>query len=117
MDLPGPFAARVGPYEFPGRLGRREQADGLGELFSSCDVLAMPTVPIVAPPRDDFAAHLMTLSRNAIPWSFVGFPALSLPCGEVGGLPVGLQLVAAPYREDLLVALGSALEGALWAVS
>jgi aspartyl-tRNA(Asn)/glutamyl-tRNA(Gln) amidotransferase subunit A len=92
-------------------------ADGLGELFSSCDVLAMPTVPIVAPPRDDFAAHLMTLSRNAIPWSFVGFPALSLPCGEVGGLPVGLQLVAAPYREDLLVALGSALEGALWAVS
>jgi Asp-tRNA(Asn)/Glu-tRNA(Gln) amidotransferase A subunit family amidase len=55
----------------------------------------------------------MTLSRNAIPWSFVGFPAISLPCGRVDGLPVGLQLVAAPYREDLLISLGRALEVAL----
>ena len=82
-------------------------------MFDSCDLLAMPTVPIVAPPVDDFAAHLMTLARNAIPWSFVGFPALSLPCGRSEGLPVGLQLVAAPYREDLLIRLGSALERAL----
>jgi aspartyl-tRNA(Asn)/glutamyl-tRNA(Gln) amidotransferase subunit A len=88
-------------------------AEGLVGLFRHCDVLAMPTVPVVAPPRDDFAAHLMTLSRNAIPWSFVGFPAISLPCGRVDGLPVGLQLVAAPYREDLLISLGRALEVAL----
>jgi aspartyl-tRNA(Asn)/glutamyl-tRNA(Gln) amidotransferase subunit A len=85
----------------------------LGEVFDTCDVLAMPTVPLVAPPVDDFAAHLMTLSRNAIPWSFVGFPAISLPCGWSEGLPVGLQLVAAPYREDHLVALGTALEQSL----
>jgi Asp-tRNA(Asn)/Glu-tRNA(Gln) amidotransferase A subunit family amidase len=52
----------------------------------------------------------MLLSRNAIPWSFVGFPVLSVPCGRVDGLPVGLQLVAAPDREDLLVAVGKAVE-------
>jgi Asp-tRNA(Asn)/Glu-tRNA(Gln) amidotransferase A subunit family amidase len=55
----------------------------------------------------------MVLARNAIPWSLVGFPALSLPCGTAGGLPVGLQLVAPPGREDLLVAVGKAAEAAV----
>ena len=73
----------------------------------------MPTAPIVAPPVDDFARHLLLLSRNAIPWSLIGFPAASIPCGRPGGLPVGVQLVAPPWREDLLVAAGSALEEAL----
>jgi len=58
----------------------------------------------------DFARHLMLLSRNAIPWSLTGFPALSVPCGWSEGLPVGLQLVAAPWREDLIVAVGCAVE-------
>ena len=79
-------------------------------IFADFDVLAMPTVPAIAPPVDDFARHLMLLSRNAIPWSFTGFPAVSVPCGWSEGLPVGLQLVAAPWREDLIVAAGCAVE-------
>jgi aspartyl-tRNA(Asn)/glutamyl-tRNA(Gln) amidotransferase subunit A len=98
-------------------LGAQRARLALGEdllsVFDACDVLAMPTVPLVAPRVDDFAAHLMTLARNAIPWSFVGFPALSMPCGTSEGLPVGLQLVAPPYREDRLVALGTALAAVL----
>ncbi len=92
---------------------RAALAEDLLGCFATVDVLAMPTVPIVAPPAADFARHLMLLARNAIPWSFVGFPALSVPCGSVDGLPVGLQLVAPPHREDLLVAAGLALEQAL----
>ncbi len=79
-------------------------------VFEACDVLAMPTVPVVAPRAEDFAAYLMSLARNAIPWSLVGFPAISVPCGLTEGLPVGLQLVAPPGREDLLVAVGRAVE-------
>ena len=90
---------------------RAELADSLLELFGDVDVLAMPTAPVVAPMADDFARHLLLLSRNAIPWSLTGFPAVSVPCGFSAGLPVGLQLVARPWREDLLVALGGALEG------
>lgn len=90
---------------------RAELADGFLQTFADFDVLAMPTVPAVAPPRADFARHLVVLARNAIPWSFTGFPALSVPCGWADCLPVGLQLVAAPWREDLLVAVGSAVEG------
>ena len=91
---------------------RGELARTFLALFDAVDVLAMPTAPIVAPPVEDFAEHLTLLSRNAIPWSLVGFPAVSVPCGRPGQLPVGLQLVARPGREDLLVAVGSALEAA-----
>ena len=89
---------------------RGELATGLLGVFDDCDVLAMPTVPVVAPLAEDFASYLMVLARNAIPWSLVGFPAVSIPCGWSDGLPVGLQLVAPPGREDLLVAVARAVE-------
>lgn len=92
---------------------RAELAESLLAVFDGVDLLAMPTAPIVAPPVDDFARHLLLLSRNAIPWSLVGFPAVSVPCASPGSLPVGIQLVAPPWREDLLVAAGAALEEAL----
>ena len=76
-------------------------------------MLALPSSLVVAPPAADFARYLTVLSRNAIPWSLVGFPALSVPCGEVDGLPVGLQLVAAPGGEERLIAVGTAVENAL----
>ena len=71
----------------------------------------MPTTLVTAPPIDDFAQYLMVLSRNAIPWSLIGFPAISIPCGtDRGGLPIGLQLVAPPHREADLVAVARAYE-------
>lgn len=48
-------------------------------VFDECDVLAMPTVPVVAPPAEDFASYLMVLARNAIPWSRSA--SRSVPCG------------------------------------
>jgi aspartyl-tRNA(Asn)/glutamyl-tRNA(Gln) amidotransferase subunit A len=89
---------------------RGELAHRLLGAFDQHDVLVMPTAPVVAPLVDEFADYLMLLSRNAIPWSFVGFPAISVPAGWVEGLPVGLQIVAPPDREDLLVAVGKAVE-------
>jgi aspartyl-tRNA(Asn)/glutamyl-tRNA(Gln) amidotransferase subunit A len=86
--------------------------DRLLRLFDDHDLLVMPTSPASRHPRDVFARFLMVLARNAIPWSFVGFPAVSVPCGTAEGLPVGLQLVAAPDREELLVAAARAVERA-----
>ena len=41
----------------------------------------------------------------------LGFPALSMPCGNSAqGLPIGLQLIGRPFEERLLLALGEALE-------
>jgi len=92
---------------------RTKLVTDLSAAFDHVDLLAMPTSPVVAPPRDEFAEFLMLLARNAIPWSLVGFPAISVPVGAVDSLPVGLQLVAPPDREDLLVAAARAIERAV----
>ena len=92
------------------RAALRDQLVG---CFAEHDLLAMPTVPIVAPRVEDFAAYLMLLARNAIPWSLVGFPAISVPAGTVDGLPVGMQFVAPPGREADLVRVARAFEAAV----
>ncbi|HEY8199724.1 MAG TPA: amidase, partial [Actinomycetota bacterium] len=92
---------------------RADLQDAFAAVFEDHDVLAMPTTPCVAPPSKDFARYLLALSRNTSPWSLTGFPALTVPCGTTGGLPFGLQLVAPPWHEGRLIALGAALEGAL----
>jgi aspartyl-tRNA(Asn)/glutamyl-tRNA(Gln) amidotransferase subunit A len=81
------------------------------ELFTRVDVLALPTSLVLAPPVADADRFLLVLSRNCIPWSFIGFPAISVPCGRsADGLPIGLQLVAAPFRDGSLIAVASAVE-------
>ena len=50
--------------------------------------------------------------RLTYPWNLTGFPALSIPCGyDKKGLPVGLQLAAAPFKEADLFRLAYAYEG------
>jgi aspartyl-tRNA(Asn)/glutamyl-tRNA(Gln) amidotransferase subunit A len=86
-------------------------ADRFGALFAEHDILVMPTTPVTAPPSDAFADYLMVLSRNAIPWSLVGFPAVSIPCGRSStGLPMGVQLVGPPGADAFLVAAGRVVE-------
>jgi amidase len=41
---------------------------------------------------------------------FMGLPGLTVSTGMVGQTPVGVQLVAARYREDILLAAGEAIE-------
>jgi aspartyl-tRNA(Asn)/glutamyl-tRNA(Gln) amidotransferase subunit A len=92
---------------------RAELRARFASCFDAHDVLAMPTVPVVAPPVDDFARYLMLLARNAIPWSLVGFPAISVPVGGSDGLPVGIQLIAPPGGEARLVEVGRIVEGSV----
>jgi aspartyl-tRNA(Asn)/glutamyl-tRNA(Gln) amidotransferase subunit A len=108
------FAASVSAVDYLD--AQRLRADlrlRLLTAFESSDILAMPTVPVVAPRVENFARFLMLLARNAIPWSLVGFPAVSIPVGTSDGLPVGLQLVAPPGGEMTLVRVARAVEGML----
>ena len=48
-----------------------------------------------------------------LPFSFVGVPALSMPCGfSSGGLPIGMQLVSDELQESLLLRIADAYERA-----
>lgn len=88
-------------------------------LFRGIDCLFTPATPIAAPRIGQTEIELdgtkhdtrMLTTRFVRGFNVLGFPALAMPCGETGeGLPIGLQLVARPFEENLLLALGEALE-------
>ncbi|WP_327582483.1 amidase [Nonomuraea sp. NBC_00507] len=93
----------------------------VGALFDRHDVLALPTVPITAPPlglRETEidgrpAAVRAALLALTSPWNVLGLPALTIPAGTVDGLPVGLQLVCPLGREPVLFEAARAIRSAL----
>ncbi|MFF0519684.1 amidase [Actinomadura nitritigenes] len=99
-------------YVRASRERARFMEEGAG-LLRRHDVLALPTVPITAPEigRAECALGRVqpALLSLTCPWNVLGLPALSVPAGRACGLPVGLQLVTSPGREDLLFALAGRL--------
>ena len=84
------------------------------ELLEEFDALMMPTCRVAAPEREEVEKYFLVLSLNCVPWSFIGFPAVSVPGGFTAtGLPVGMELVAAPFEDGRLLVLAGALESAL----
>jgi aspartyl-tRNA(Asn)/glutamyl-tRNA(Gln) amidotransferase subunit A len=81
---------------------RNQFIQGMIPLFSQFDVLLSPTTASTAPKGLQATGDP---SFN-IPWTFSGFPAITLPSGlSESGLPMGIQLAAAPFREDKLLAV------------
>jgi amidase len=91
------------------------------------DLLLTPTIPELPPTLGQFGSTkeepLNGLFRSAIPAHFTapfnvsGQPAISVPLHQsTEGLPIGMQFVAAPAHEDVLIRLAAQLEAALpWA--
>ena len=73
---------------------------------TTAPVIGQETVTVSERTIDVYTA----LNRLTLPFNVAGFPALSIPIGQVGGLPVGAQLVARPFEESTLLALGDAYE-------
>lgn len=78
--------------------------------FEGVDCLLVPAAAGAAPEGLDSTGDA---SFNA-PWSLLGLPAISLPAGVDGrGMPLGVQLVAAPWEEARLFAAAAWCEGVL----
>ena len=95
------------------QLGRswRRSLEG---LFGRVDAVLTPTagtdVPEVGSEMIETTVRLTHLTYG---WSLAGLTAISVPCGfAASGMPVGLQLAAAPWQEATLIRLGAAYQGA-----
>ncbi len=76
------------------------------KVFKKYDVLITPTTPTTAfkigeKTEDPLQMYLSDICT--IPVNLAGLPAISIPCGKVDGLPVGMQIIGKPFSEETLI--------------
>jgi AtzE family amidohydrolase len=97
---------------------RRWFRDQVRAVFQTVDVILAPTTPCTAPLIGQEKMVLngveMLVRPNlgiyTQPLSFIGLPILSVPLQRSAGLPLGVQLIAAPYHEAYLLRVAALLE-------
>jgi aspartyl-tRNA(Asn)/glutamyl-tRNA(Gln) amidotransferase subunit A len=103
---------------------RRWFHERMMDLFARADLIIAPATPYPAPLvgqttmvlRNEMVAVRPNLGLFTQPISCVGLPVATVPLFS-GGMPVGVQLIAAPWREDLCLRAAHALEAAGIAVA
>lgn len=127
-DKMGPYirsliepARSITAFEYIEGLERKKQiTKDFEKIFENINILATPTLPttpketgidkdiILDGEEKDLMEHMI---RFVSVFNFTEQPALSIPCGLTSaGLPVGLQLIANPYQEAILIKAGYAFE-------
>jgi len=89
--------------------------DDFLRAFNDVDIIAGPTMPIPAfriGERINDPLSLYLADVFTVPINLAGVPAVSLPCGFAGHLPIGLQLIGKHFQEDLLLRAAHAFEEA-----
>jgi aspartyl-tRNA(Asn)/glutamyl-tRNA(Gln) amidotransferase subunit A len=115
----GTFALSEGyqdKYYGQAQDARRWIKQDFERVFSEVDVLATPTMPVIAPEmgeRIDDPMELYLMDANTVPVNLANLPAISIPVGTVDNLPVGCQLIGKAFGETTLLQLGRALEDRL----
>jgi Asp-tRNA(Asn)/Glu-tRNA(Gln) amidotransferase A subunit family amidase len=110
--------ATISAVDYSRALDARARATRqIDAAFDACDAIVTPTVGIVAPPLATYSVP-RSGDRPALPnltgytnlVNFTGHCAASVPCGFVDGLPVGMQIIAPPDREALVLRIARTLE-------
>jgi aspartyl-tRNA(Asn)/glutamyl-tRNA(Gln) amidotransferase subunit A len=97
---------------------RRWFHDRMMDLFGEVDVILAPATPCSAPELGQKTFVLdgvelpvrPNLGVFTQPLSFIGLPVVAVPVHQTGKLPIGVQIIAAPWREDLALRVAHALE-------
>jgi amidase len=97
---------------------RRSFTAAYDDVLDGVDLLALPTTPMRAfehdPERSDADTfrHALVPALNTCAFNTTGHPAVSVPCGKPGGLPVGLMLVGSHFDDATVLTAARAFEGA-----
>ena len=113
----GTFALSAGYYDayyLKGQKVRTLIRRDFERAFEMCDVVMAPVAPTTAfklgektdDPLTMYLSDIFTISVN-----LAGLPGISIPCGYDGaGLPIGLQIIGAPFSEEMMFRVGDAYE-------
>jgi amidase len=109
--------AYMGRYYGKSQNLRHLVSDAYDAVLQKFDLIAMPTVPFVAPPlvpRDgaiaDSVAAGGNMVRNTCVGDLTGHPSISVPIGMHGGLPIGLMLTGRQFDDETVIAGSAAFE-------
>jgi amidase/aspartyl-tRNA(Asn)/glutamyl-tRNA(Gln) amidotransferase subunit A len=99
---------------------RSEFRKNMQRIFQDHDLLVAPATPCQAPMIGTEWLDLNgkrfpsrpSMGLLTQPISFIGLPVVVVPVPQAGGLPIGVQLIAAPWREDLALRAAAYLEKA-----
>jgi len=70
----------------------------------------MPVTPPALGESLDDPLQLYLMDANTVPVNLANLPAISVPAGDVDGLPVGLQLIGPKFGEETIIRAASAVE-------
>jgi len=105
-------AGYYGKYYAKAQAARRNVKADFSRIFGAVDVIAGPTMPTVAfrigektDPLSMYLSDILTVPAN-----LAGIPAVSVPCGTVHGLPVGLQIMGRPFADERVLEVAHAYE-------
>jgi len=93
---------------------RTKVIEDFKNAFKKFDVLIAPTMPVVAPKFDEIAKlepievymmDILTVAPN-----LAGIPMISVPCGEVNGMPIGLHIMGDHLQEKKILQVAYAYE-------
>ena len=114
--LTGTYALSIGYYDayyVKAQQVRRLLADDFARAFDQVDVILAPTTLGGAFAQDALTTDPLAMysqDKFTVPVSLAGLPAISMPCGHHEGLPIGAQIIAPPFREDLVLGLADAYQ-------
>jgi aspartyl-tRNA(Asn)/glutamyl-tRNA(Gln) amidotransferase subunit A len=108
--VPAPLVDRAQKF-------RRWYRAQLADIFKSVDVLIAPATPCTAPKLGQVTFTLdgvelpvrANIGIHTQPISFIGLPVVAVPV-PLEPLPIGVQIIAAPWREDIALRVAYALE-------
>jgi Asp-tRNA(Asn)/Glu-tRNA(Gln) amidotransferase A subunit family amidase len=99
------------------QIFRRWYRECVLDLFKDCDAILAPATPVTAPKlgQQNFVLDGVEMPVRANmglytqPISFIGLPVAAVPVA-LEPLPIGVQIITAPWREDIALRIASALE-------
>ena len=112
----GTYALSAGYYEAYYKRAQKVRTlikEDFQEAFEKVDLILTPVSPSVAfklgekisDPLTMYLSDIFTIAVN-----LAGLPALSLPCGKVNNLPVGLQIIGNKFQEHEILKVGEIFE-------